>query len=386
MEQEKIKELFKKYESGQCSEEEKALIETWYNNQLKISKNTLAEDIVISDLQSIYQELPHQLPHSRIGFINHWTRIAAVVFLVVSLSVGFYLVQEKQALQEPIIALKIQQNDIAPGLNKTFLTLENGSRISIDSASIGEIATQGGVKITKVKEGLIVYTNVPIKGHIPAFNHNIITTSNGAQCQIILSDGTTVWLNAASSLKYPTAFSRGKRKVELKGEGYFEVAKNKAMPFKVVTKYQEVAVLGTHFNINSYADEPTTKTTLLEGSVKISQLNTPNSLKLKPGEQSTLTPKKDIKIAQVNTDHAIAWKSGLFQFENSDVETVMRQIARWYDMDVEYKGKVPNIKLWGEVHRSSNPLKVLEILSYFNLKYKIANDGETKKIIILNNN
>ncbi|MET3115586.1 transmembrane sensor [Pedobacter sp. CG_S7] len=380
MNEEKIKELLNRYQSGQCTEVEKAWVESWYNNLLKDSKTVLAEDIIKKDLKSVYKKLPN--PY-KVKFVEYLPRIAASILFVMSLSVGFYLFQKRNSNSVTQISLQIKENDEAISLNKTFLTLTNGVKIALDSAPIGEIAEQGGIKITKVKEGLIAYTKISNKiNDIKTAELNIVTTTKGGQYQIILSDGTNIWLNTASSLKFPTSFSQGKRNVELIGEGYFEVAKNKAMPFKVLTEHQEVKVLGTHFNINSYNDEPTTKTTLLEGSVKILELNSQRTKLLEPGEQSSVKVNGNIKIARVNTENAIAWKSGVFQFQNSDIESVMRQLSRWYDVDVEFEGELPAIKLWGEVHRNASIIKALEFLSYFDLKYKIVNKGETKKIII----
>lgn len=382
MDKEKIKVLLNRYQSGQCSEVEKALIESWYNNILKDSKSVLSEDIIKRDLKRVYKELPN--PY-KVKSVDYLPRIAASILFVISLSVGFYLFQNKNSATQ--ISLIVKENEGVPSLNNTFLTLTNGVKISLDNAVIGEIVEQGGIKITKVKEGLIAYTRISNKKNdIKTSEINIVTIPKGKQYQIILSDGTKVWLNAASSLKFPASFSHGMRKVELKGEGYFEVAKNKAMPFKVLTDHQEVNVLGTHFNINSYNDEPATKTTLLEGSVKILDLNSRNTKLLKPGEQSSVKVNESIKIDRVNAENAIAWKSGVFQFQNSDIRNVMRQLSRWYDLDVEFEGVMPDTKLWGEVHRNVSVIKALEFLSYFDLKYKIINKGATKKIIIKTNN
>src|SRR5690606_32150664 len=163
----------------------------------------------------------------------------------------------------------------------------------------------------------------------------------------------------------------------------FEVAKNEKQPFKVVTDRQELLVLGTHFNINSYEDEPDVKTTLLEGSVKVSAFQTKQTILLKPGEQAALKRSGKLKVAQINAENAIAWKSGLFQFQGSGIQEALRQMARWYDITIEFEGAVPDIQLWGEVHRKANALEALEILSYFDLKYKILATGNTKKIIVI---
>src|SRR5690606_21711377 len=218
--------------------------------------------------------------------------------------------------------------------------------------------------------------------------YNEIKTPKGGQYEIVLPDGTKVWLNAASSLKYPVVFKGNERKVELTGEAYFEVTsinKNGLVPFIVQTSLQQIKVLGTAFNINAYADEQSTKTTLLHGSVKIipqsNSLRTDDSVLLKPGQESKVSKDK-ISVAEVNTAEAVAWKNGMFYFQDSDIRSVMRQLSRWYNVEVEFEGKLPNIKLWGEIHRDVNASKALKILEYFNLKYRIENKNDVKKIII----
>lgn len=382
MEKKKIEELLNRYQTGQCTEEEIAWIESVYNKIQKETKVELTDDIIKKDLYDIYHALPQ--PHkTKTTYL--WQRIAASAILVLSTSAALYFYFKKPAPANYIVQApaKINQKDFAPGINKTFLTLADGSKIYLETAPIGKIADQGGMRITKIKEGVISYSQISNEtNQISPKNINTITTSKGGQYQIILPDGSHVWLNALSSLKFPPSFSGKKREVELKGEGYFEVAKNKVHPFKVLTEDQEVEVLGTHFNINSYEDEPTTETTLLEGSVRILQLKGNKSALLKPGQQSNLKGNGIIQVNRVKTENVIAWKNGLFQFENSDIKNVIRQLARWYDVDFEFKGPIPNIKLWGEIHRNTNALNALEILSFFDLKYTIVNAQNRKKIII----
>jgi ferric-dicitrate binding protein FerR (iron transport regulator) len=280
------------------------------------------------------------------------------------------------------------ETDIAPGGNRATLTLADGSVILLDDAMMGKIAEQEGMKVTKAEDGLLTYTFIPSeKGVATAAQFNTISTPKGGQYQIVLADGTKVWLNAASSLTFPTSFTGNERSVELSGEGYFEVntvrgLDVKNIPFIVKTADQEVTVLGTHFNINSYADEASTITTLMEGSIQVSQLSTSSSKLLKPGQQSVVTLNKGINVSTVNSSSAMAWKNGLFQFEGSDIKNVMRQFSRWYDVEVEFESRVPDIKLWGEVYRNVNASQALEILEYFNLKYKIVQTEKGKKVIV----
>jgi len=205
-----------------------------------------------------------------------------------------------------------------------------------------------------------------------------------------LPDGSKVWLNAESTLKYPTAFSKKERRVELYGEGYFEVTANKEAPFIVKTNRQEVTVLGTQFNVNSYKENPVVKTTLLEGSIQINSLQKREQDKafskmLKPGEEAVLNAANDLRINTVDVSNSIAWKNGLFRFENTNIKEVMEEFSRWYNVEVEFEGAVPDIKLWGRVYRNVSATEALGILEYFNLKFRIVKEpgnGSDKKVII----
>jgi len=377
---EELKKLLHRYIKGKCTYDEKVWVEALYEKLSQKPSFDLTEEMVQEDLNEIYQNIILKTTTKR---SNSWPAIAAAAIVLLCFSFGFYFVLKKD--HAPLSAGKplqvaINPEDFAPGSNKALLTLSDGSTIALDDANDLKIAEKGGVKITKDKDGLITYqwdsdTQTP--------TINTLSTPKGGQYQLILSDGTKVWLNAASSITYPTSFKSGERKVSLKGEAYFDVAKNKKQPFKVITDRQELTVLGTQFNINSYDDEPETKTTLLEGSVQISSSNTKQSILLSPGEQSALKENGKIKVSAVNTENAVAWRSGLFQFQDSDIQEAMRQLSRWYNVAIEFEGPIPAIRLWGEVHRKANAIEALEILSYFGLKYKIVTTENTKKIIII---
>lgn len=325
--------------------------------------------------------------HSRLPWIKH-TAIAAL--LLIGLTISFLFYNNYSPLINPV-AQKPSKVDAAPGGDIAILTLADGSTISLNDRENGKIAEQSGIVITKTDDGQILYTlnkaTSGSKNEAPVFN--TISTPRGGQFQIILPDGTKVWLNAASSLKYPTLFSKSERKVELKGEGYFEVKRDATSPFIVLTDNQVVTVLGTHFNINSYKDNNEIKTTLLEGSVMVSA-NMPNiNMKLthkvlKPGEQSVLNSLNDLKVSNVNTSNVIAWKNGLFHFENTNIKEVMEEFSRWYNVDFKFEGKVPNVKLWGSAYRNVSASEALDILSYFNLKFRIIEgSADNNKTIII---
>jgi len=280
-------------------------------------------------------------------------------------------------VQQQIARSQPSNNDLAPGGNKAILTLSTGKQIVLTGARNGKLAQQGDADITKTADGQIVYG----KGDESAaaeVSYNTTSTPRGGQFQVVLADGTKVWLNAASSITYPTVFTGTDREVEITGEVYFEVAHNAAKPFRVKSNGQIVEVLGTHFNINAYKDEPVITTTLFEGSVKINK-GTASAL-LKPGQQSLVTENNHaIKITDnVDLDQALAWKNGKFYFTNTDIEEVMRQVARWYDVDIEYEGKVPNIRLSGSCYRNLTASKALAILEYTGINFKI----EGRKIIV----
>lgn len=380
MEKERIKELLHKYRKGLCTDAEKAWVESLYNELANPLSSDLTDEMIQTDLADIHSRLPALSNHRSFSM---WPRIVAAAIFLLFVSIGFYFFKEKdvsQPLVQVVDKAEINSNDFAPGTNTALLTLADGSKIALDSSINQKILDKGGIKITKTEDGLITYQ---INPGIKELRSNTLSTPKGGQYQVILSDGTKVWLNAASSLSYPTVFSGNERKVLLKGEAYFEVAKNAKQTFKVITDRQELVVLGTHFNINSYEDEPDIKTTLLEGSVKVSSLQTNQTILLKPGEQSALKKSGKLKVDQINAENAIAWKSGLFQFQGSSIQEALRQMARWYDVTIEFEGEVPDIQLWGEVHRNANAIEALEILRYFDLKYKILATGNAKKIIII---
>ncbi|SMD11214.1 FecR family protein [Pedobacter nyackensis] len=309
-----------------------------------------------------------------------WRKIAAAAVILVTLGAGtFYYFSGQKNIGDLV-------QDIAPGGNKAILTLANGKKIILTDAKNGELAAQGGVVVTKLADGKIVYTVKP--GKAGNSTPNTIETPKGGQYLIVLPDGSKVLLNAASVLTYPASFADLKeRRVQLKGEAYFEVAKvvmkdeeakhkERRMPFIVVTDKQEIKVLGTHFNINSYADEPLTKTTLIEGSVLVEAAGTEKVLS--PGKQAVVGP-DGLTITEANIDEVLAWKNGYFMFESEDIESVMRKISRWYDVEVVFEGDRPKDGFGGTVSRFSNVSKVLQKLQLTNkVHFKI----EERRIIV----
>lgn len=348
-------ELLKRFETGECTAEEKLLLYNYYDELDRSSPNLDAwlpnEEI----RQQVWQELKSEwLDRQRAAKLRrlYWP-VAAAVVLVLALG-AWYLTLQPKAVRD-VYALN-KEHDIPAGGNRAVLTLANGQQITLDSAAAGTIAIQAGVTISQSATGQLVYT---ITDAGTAANtgagFNTISTPNGGQYKVVLPDGTQVWLNAASRLKYPVKFIADERKVVLNGEAYFEVTKNPDRPFIVNAGNQVVKVLGTRFNINSYTDEQEIKTTLAEGKVKVSLLDPNNNLPLnhqftlRPGQQAVSTA-ASLKLKEVSADEAIAWKDGLFVFSQSSIKQVMQQISRWYDVDVDYKD-LPEKRFEGEISR-----------------------------------
>jgi ferric-dicitrate binding protein FerR (iron transport regulator) len=295
---------------------------------------------------------------------------AAVVFIVFSFTAYLSLQKKKE---------HVFASDVAPGKNKAILTLADGKKISLSDAMNGDVAKEAGFSITKTADGQLVY-NVAGSENVNDARLNIISTPNGGEWKIQLPDGSTVWLNAASSIQYSLNIGTAKQRlVKLDGEAYFEVAKNATHPFIVETDKQSVEVLGTHFNINSYKDERVTKTTLLEGSVRVSHNITNESEVLKPGEQS-LVSVSGMDVKEVNVDEAIAWKNGYFMFNNERQESILRKVARWYDVEIEYAdADAKNVMYYGTVSRFE---KISKVLSKFEQTGEVRFDIKGNKVIV----
>ena len=305
-------------------------------------------------------------------------RIAIAASVIGLLLISVFLLNDKIGKKETAKAETNHQrfkNDVSPGGDKATLTLADGSTILLDEAQNGTIAQQGNSKIIKL-DGKLSYD--PTNKNSREIVYNTISTPKGGQYQLELPDGSQVWLNATSSIHFPTSFTGTERRIEITGEAYFEIAKNPNMPFIVTVSNSEVQVLGTHFNINAYNDEDNVKTTLLEGSVRFVNDGSVNILK--PGQQAQLTKEGTTKVvSDVNVDNVVAWKNGMFDFENASIETVMRQLSRWYDVEIEYKGKTDDLFI-AEMRRN---IKLSDALKALELTGKVKFDIQDKKIIVM---
>lgn len=373
------KALIEKYRSGNCTPKEKALLESWYIKQAAGNKVNLSEQELNEALDEIWNTLPvHVQERFFIPIVRrmYTVRFAAAASVLVLLSFGTYYFFRSR------IADQIAQNNknILPGSNKAILTLSNGQQIILTNAKNGQLGTQGGTAINKTADGKVVYNTATSTA--AAIVYNTLSTPRGGQYHLTLADGTDVWLNAASSIRYPVAFTGKERKVEVTGEAYFEVVHNDKMPFRVSVNNQTIEDIGTHFDVDAYTDEPLMATTLLEGSVRVA--NDSKSVTLIPGEQAQVkqgVANANIMILDhVDTDDVIAWKNGLFQFNKASIETVMRQVSRWYNVDISYAdNKIPANTFTGNISRSSNISQLLDILSYAGVHFKI----EKNKITVI---
>lgn len=306
-------------------------------------------------------------PVYHIRWWRTWWAAAAVVLLLV---VGTYV--WNFGTQHPVAVTNA--DNIQPGREGAILTLADGSQVSLDTISNGIVAMQGGAA-ARVMNGSLYY-----EGNGSQTIYNTMTTPKGRQYQLTLPDGTKVWLNNASSIRYPVAFNGKVRTVSIKGEAYFEVAENAAMPFVVdVDGRAEVKVLGTHFNINAYNDEAHINTTLLEGAVQVKAMAGTHTITLKPGQQAQLSAQEIKVIDNANMERVIAWKNGLFYFEGATMAEIMRQVARWYDIDVVYEKGIPDIEFEGGMTRDVSLGGLLITLEKLGVHYKL----EGRKLMIL---
>lgn len=357
MNKKEARELLDKYLNGTATPEEKALFEQLSIRLTKARLENTGTENYDEIKAQIYKGLPQAPKRS---FLRQYRFLAAAASIIICIFAAVFTYQyDKQEQAKKFVLTRA--DDVAPGGNRAVLTLANGKKIILTTAGDGQLADQTGTTIKKTHNGQLTYTLTARNNIMPA-GYNTTETPKGGQYQVQLADGTKVWLNSSSSLTYPTHFKGKERLVELKGEAYFEVAHNKAMPFKVKTGKQLISVLGTHFNVNAYDDEPSLKTTLLEGKVRINTLNGTASTILKPGEQALLTGNK-LKVTQGDPEQAVAWKNGYFRFRGEDIKSIMRKLGRWYNIDVQYATTVADEGYYGTISRFKNIRQVLAVLT-----------------------
>lgn len=359
MQHKEAKELLSKYSNGDCNEAEIALLESWYLDYKEEAPEELSIEEVMQAKAEVWARSPIHVKEKPMRRL--WAPVAIAASISLCLTAGILFFKSHQDLDRK--AIKGETAQIVPGGNKAVLTLADGSKISLNEAGNGKLASQSGILITKTKDGQLVYSITAHAGGSGAKSSaqslNTISTPRGGQYQVNLPDGTRVWLNAASSLTYPAAFSAKSRQVELNGEAYFEVSHDTNRPFKVTSARQVVEVLGTNFNISAYADDQLEKTTLLVGKVKVQEGNA--TAILRPGEQSVFE-NKSFKVSPVNTEDAIAWKNNAFVFNNEALGSILKKIARWYDVEVICPPEMENMIFSGSVSRDKSITQALRIM------------------------
>lgn len=349
--------LIDKYLNGTATTQEKALLKEYYGRLEKTGTSKLSPQEKVVLKEEMYQNILRDISKgSKIIPLykrSIFKRVAAAASIILVLSTGAYFYFNSRTEKE-IAKSEIQVKDVeAPKVSKAMITLTNGKIVSLDSITSGTLATQGNVNVVKTSDGKIIYN-----GSSEEIAYNTLYNPRGSQVvNITLSDGSVVWLNAGSSLTYPVAFVGNERKVTIAGEAYFEVAHDATKPFIVSKSETSVQVLGTHFNVNSYDDESAIKVTLLEGSVKIN-----NSVIIKPGQQAVVA--NEIKVLSgVDLEQVMAWKNGQFVLKGTDVAALLRQIARWYNVDIIFTGKVPERRFGGSISREVNLSAMLQALN-----------------------
>jgi len=390
-----MKDIFCKYLNNQCSPQEVKELLAWFSAEdesvLRALITASLEEMDVEDKDEdnkwspvtdrLFANIKAQIKSEKGKVVpilkRPWVQIAAAVLLVVGGFAVFNLIKKTNPNQD-VVNIDIPKQDADSGSNKAILTLADGSSIVLETAANGTVTQQGNSKIVKPANGQLAYNLLNEKTTEVLFNS--IATPRGGQYQLIFSDGSKAWLNAASSLRFPVAFIGNERKVELTGEAYFEVAKNASMPFKVeIAGKGEVEVLGTHFNVSAYREEATANTTLLEGSVRVIGLATGDSHIINPGEQAQVDSKGQISVNKnADTKQAIAWKNGTFNFSNVDLAVALRQLSRWYDVDIKFEGSVPQRHFTGEIHRDLKLQQVLKLLEENNVFCKL----EGKMLIV----
>ena len=414
MDLQSIHEFLRKYAANSYTEQEHQAFIDWLHTapveqvqEVLESYLHLAEMHAGSDFETyphLIEKIEHRLNEidnpsiqPKAKLVRLWPQlrklvsVAAVIIVLAGFGIFFWL--RRADPHKPLSAqTKTERNvEIKPGGDKAVLTLANGSQIILDNVQNGIVATQSGISIRKDANGKVVFDASAVAARNSTPGVNTITTPRGGQYQVVLPDGSRVWLNAASSLKFPTFFPGKERNVELTGEAYFEVAKNKSKPFKVLSQNQTVEVLGTHFNINAYSDEEVTNTTLLEGSVRISKRSADGKGEngerlLKPGQQAKLGA--DIQVSNADVQAAVAWKNGYFVFAHEPIQSIMRQLSRWYDVDVVYQGKATTENFTGTISRFENISEVLDMLQltgavHFKIESQTGNMQKPQRRIIV---
>lgn len=355
--------LLEMLDNPQYSEELDAILRENYDS---VEIPTVSPDVTKKFIEELRKKMDVSSKTEESSAIRlfNWRKIAVAASVLVAIGIGTLVLLQKRE-QSPVTIVSKESNDKEPGKTGAILTLSDGSKIVLDSAGNGLLANQNNTAVSKNNSGVVYKA-----GSGALVVYNTMTTPRARQYNLELSDGTKVWLNASSSITFPTSFATNERKVILTGEAYFEVAKDKTRPFRVSVNDMQVNVLGTHFNVNAYDDEAAVNTTLLEGSVLLTEKG--QKVLLKPGQQGQKQKLGVIVVNDnVNLEEVMGWKNGVFYFDNASLQTILRQVSRWYDVDVVFEKGVPSRTFEGEIQRNLQLSQVLKILEKNKVHFKI---------------
>lgn len=383
MDREELNDLLERYTEGGCTDEERAWVEDWYNRHHLKADGTYTEEQIEADAKMLWAKLP---PSPQKLLFRTWYKyvsIAAAMLLA-------YLALNRWSFKDwtkPNLPQQAQLESILPGGSRATLTLADGRVISLGDSQNGVLAQQNGFVVKKNADGVIIYqidkgTESTATGNE---GYNTISTPKGGHYQVRLPDGSKVWLNAASTLTYvASSVHSNRREVRLSGEAYFEVAHNAQSPFIVKTNRQEIEVLGTHFNVNDYDSDTRTVTTLLEGKVMVSQLNSgaaSRKVVLKPGQAADLTDQK-LTVKPADVELATAWKNGRIEFNDATLDEIMPMIGRWYNLDIRFEGNLPLRRFSGSIPNNKNLYRVLEALQLGNVNFEMIEKNGKRTLVL----
>jgi ferric-dicitrate binding protein FerR (iron transport regulator) len=373
--QEDLQAVFDRIARGEATDEDLVTYNRWCNASQK--KGLPVPDI--GELKPVmWAEIQARLHHNSASRrLKLWTKVAAAAAVILAVSVGgYYLSRPPQA------SIAVDQIDtIAPGGSKATLILANGQSIVLDSTGNRQLTNQGSSQVVKVDSGLLSYSRLTSRSSAASIvSYNTLTVPRGGQYRLVLADGTRVWLNASSSIRFPTAFIGKEREVTISGEVYMEVAEDASHPFIVTTAHSTITVLGTRFNVMAYDNEPAVTTTLLEGSVKVSVPGTRTAMIIRPDQQASVDREsEEVRVKTVNASNVAAWIHGLISLKDCTVKELMGELSRWYDVDVEYAGAVPVMRFGGMINRNTDLTNVLSGLNEAGIHTLLKN----RKIIVL---
>lgn len=378
-----VAELIGKLLNGDISAEEDLWLKDWINesaeNRMQFEKLTDAGFLENKlnywnkiDNDKAWNELLGKLPETELEpakRFNYLSLLKYAAIVILALGISILLYRDNRSSTKIDHNKSIAQNPIRPGSNHAILILGNGQKVALKNHAQVSINESDGTAVSNKNE-ILAYKHTGKANAGQQVIYNTIVVPRGGEYQVVLADGSKIWMNSSSSLRYPTSFSGSERKVYLSGEAYFEVAKNAKMPFIVKTDKAEVKVLGTHFNVKAYNDEDLCKTTLLEGAVSVQSSAMINEIK--PGQQAIINGQGQQKItSDINVEEEVAWKNGLFMFTKADIKDVMQQVSRWYDIEVVYEGKVPDLQFSGQLSRKVDFSGFTNILKYAGLNFTI---------------